>query len=76
VQQALLQLRQWGAADAVDEVFQGLVDRTGRLGGAGQAVEVGQDFRTVGVQLVVQLPATAQLAQKQGQSHHSRKRWS
>jgi hypothetical protein len=45
----------------------GLVDRPRLLGGAGEAVEVVQQRGAVGVQLVVELAAAAELAEEQAQ---------
>jgi hypothetical protein len=46
-----------------EEVVEGVVDRTGGLVGAGEAVEVVQDVGAKGVELEVELAAAAELAE-------------
>lgn len=58
----------WVSAHPAQEVVQGLIHRPALLVGLRQAIEIGQHGRAIGVQLVVQLPATAQLAQEQPQA--------
>src|SRR5580658_5875936 len=65
VDQELVQAGDRVVANAAQEILQRIVDRAGVLCRAGEAVEVGQQFRAVGVELVVELASAAQFADEQ-----------
>ncbi len=61
-------------ADFLQEVLQGLVHGPAVLRGARQAIEVGQHFRSVGVELEIQLCRLLNLHRNKLSPNHTRNR--